>query len=99
MPAIRILPADDNTNGWSRILPTRTPKAALAGDIKADWIVLGAGYAGVAAARRLAGNRPNDRIALIDAQEVGKGTSGRAAGFAIDLPHNVSSSMEELAKS
>ncbi|WGJ06516.1 NAD(P)/FAD-dependent oxidoreductase [Brucella intermedia] len=99
MPAIRILPADDNTNGWSRILPTRTPKAALAGDIKTDWIVLGAGYAGVAAARRLAGNRPNDRIALIDAQEVGKGTSGRAAGFAIDLPHNVSSSMEELAKS
>ena len=99
MPAIHILPADDNTNGWSRILPARAPQAALKGDIKADWIVLGAGYAGLAAARRLAENRPNDQIALIDAQEVGKGTSGRAAGFAIDLPHNVSSSMEELAKS
>ncbi|MFC7065814.1 NAD(P)/FAD-dependent oxidoreductase [Brucella rhizosphaerae] len=99
MPAIRILPADDNTNGWSKILPARTPRAALKGDIRADWIVLGAGYSGVAAARRLAENRPNDQIALIDAQEVGKGTSGRAAGFAIDLPHNVSSSMEELAKS
>ncbi|WP_235920886.1 NAD(P)/FAD-dependent oxidoreductase [Brucella anthropi] len=99
MPAIRILPADGNTNGWSRMLPVRTPNAALKGDIKADWIVLGAGYAGLAAARRLAENRPNDQIALIDAQEVGKGTSGRAAGFAIDLPHNVSSSMEELAKS
>ncbi|MGB5842693.1 MAG: FAD-dependent oxidoreductase [Brucella anthropi] len=47
----------------------------------------------------MAENRPNDQIALINAQEVGKGTSGRAAGFAIDLPHNVSSSMEELAKS
>ncbi|MEN0100396.1 MAG: FAD-dependent oxidoreductase, partial [Brucella pseudogrignonensis] len=88
MPAIRILPADDNTNGWSRILPARAPRAALKGDIKADWIVLGAGYAGLAAARRLAENRPNDQIALIDAQEVGQGTSGRAAGFAIDLPHN-----------
>jgi len=80
-------------------LPAREPRPALKGDIKADWIVLGAGYAGVAAARRLSENRPNDAIALIDAQEVGKGTSGRAAGFAIDLPHNVSSSMEELAKS
>ncbi|OYR19647.1 NAD(P)/FAD-dependent oxidoreductase [Brucella thiophenivorans] len=99
MPAIRILPADDKTNGWSKILPVRKPCAALKGYIKADWIVLGAGYAGVAAARRLAENRPDDQIALIDAQEVGKGTSGRAAGFAIDLPHNVSSSMEELAKS
>ncbi|PWL19579.1 FAD-dependent oxidoreductase [Falsochrobactrum shanghaiense] len=99
MTRIRILPADDNTNGWSHILPQRTPKPALSAHIKADWVVIGAGYAGLAAARRLAENRPGDHIVLLDAQQAGEGTSGRNAGFAIDLPHNVTASLEELAKS
>ncbi|MGT2457259.1 NAD(P)/FAD-dependent oxidoreductase [Cupriavidus basilensis] len=33
--------------------------------------------------------RPQARIALIDALEIGQGTSGRNAGFLIDVPHNV----------
>ncbi|MFC4626466.1 NAD(P)/FAD-dependent oxidoreductase [Daeguia caeni] len=99
MPRIRLLPADDNTNGWSRILAPRTPKPPLKGNVKADFAVIGAGYAGLAAARRLAENRPDASIVLLDAQTAGEGTSGRNAGFAIDLPHNVSSSLEELAKS
>lgn len=96
MTRIQILPADDSTNGWSRILAPRTPRAALTEDIKADWVVVGAGYAGLAAAGRLARNRPNDRVVLLEAQQVGEGASGRNSGFAIDLPHNVGSSMEEL---
>lgn len=90
------LPWRDRTNGWSAILPARTPKAALSGEATADWIVLGAGYAGLAAARRLAENRPGETIALIDADEAGENASGRNSGFAIDLPHNVGSSLEEL---
>jgi glycine/D-amino acid oxidase-like deaminating enzyme len=90
------LPHDDKTNGWSAILPEREPKPALAGNVTADWIVLGAGYAGLAAARRLAENRPDRRIALIDAGSVGENASGRNSGFAIDLPHNVGSSLDEL---
>lgn len=98
MPAtsIRHLPIDDSTNGWSRILDSRTPRAPLDGEHKADWVVLGAGFAGLAAARRLAENRPQDRIILLEANEVGEGASGRNSGFAIDLPHNVGSSMAEL---
>lgn len=90
------LPVDDDSNGWSRILPKRKPMTALSGKHKADWVVLGAGYAGLAAARRLAENKPNDHIALVDANQVGENASGRNSGFAIDLPHNVGSSMEEL---
>ncbi len=90
------LPVNDNSNGWSRILPPRTPKAALASDVEVDWIVIGAGYAGLAAARRLAENRPGDTIALIEAGEVGENASGRNSGFAIDLPHVVGSSKDEL---
>ena len=97
---INRLPRDDNTNGWSAILPgKRTPNPALSGDVAADWIVLGAGCAGLAAARRLAELRPQEHIALIDAGEAGENASGRNSGFAIDLPHNVGSSLEELEQS
>jgi glycine/D-amino acid oxidase-like deaminating enzyme len=90
------LPIEDNTNGWSHILAPRTPRPSLQGDQKANWVVVGAGYAGLAAARRIAENRPDDQVILLDAGVVGENASGRNSGFAIDLPHNVGSSMEEL---
>ncbi|HKL45166.1 MAG TPA: FAD-dependent oxidoreductase, partial [Roseovarius sp.] len=90
------LPADDKTNGWSAILPAREPHPELQRDANADWIVLGAGYAGLAAARRLAENRPDEKIILIDAGQAGENASGRNSGFGIDLPHNVGSSLDEL---
>ena len=96
MRSIRLLPSDDNSNGWSAILPARTPCDSLHADIRADWVVVGAGFAGLAAARRLAQNCPREQIVLLEAQQVGEGASGRNSGFAIDLPHNVGSSLEEL---
>lgn len=99
MAKIGILPDNDKTNGWARYLPPRTPNPPLEGKIRADWLIIGAGFAGLATARRLAENRPDDHIVILDAQKAGDGTSGRNAGFAIDLPHNVSSSLEQLEKS
>ena len=96
MRKIRLLPDNDNTNGWSRILPPRTPRPALSGEVRARWAVIGAGYAGLAAARRLAENRPGDAIVLVEAGEVGENASGRNSGFAIDLPHVTGSSKDEL---
>ena len=96
MRRVSRLPLNDSTNGWSRILPPRTAKAPLAGKRTSDWVVVGAGYAGLAAARRLAENRPNDEVVLIEAGEVGENASGRNSGFAIDLPHVISSSQDEL---
>lgn len=93
---INRLPHNDTSNGWSGILDKRTPHASLNGDKRADWLVLGAGYAGLAAARRLAENCPNEKIIIIDAGEAGENASGRNSGFAIDLPHNVGSSLDEL---
>ena len=94
--SIGVLPVNDTTNGWSRMLAPRAPHPALAGETVADWAVVGAGWAGLAAARRLAENRPNDSIALIDAGEAGENASGRNSGFAIDLPHNIGDSLAEL---
>lgn len=90
------LPDNDTTNGWSRILPDRTPHAALDGDRVADWVVVGGGYAGLAAARRLAENQPDARIVLLEAGICGENASGRNSGFGIDLPHNVGASLDEL---
>jgi len=84
---IHPLPQDDHSNGWSALLPSRTPCPALAADIQVDWLVVGAGYAGLAATRRLAEQQPNASIALLDAGVAGDNASGRNSGFAIDLPH------------
>ena len=96
---IDLLPQDDNTNGWSAILPKRAAEPALEGDSRADWLVIGAGFAGLAAARRLAQNQPDAKIVLLEAHEAGEGASGRNSGFAIDLPHNTGASLEELEAS
>jgi glycine/D-amino acid oxidase-like deaminating enzyme len=96
MPKIHHLPVQDRSNGWSRMLPARTTTPRLSGNIRADWLVVGAGFAGLAAARRLAANRPDDAIVILDAGEVGENASGRNSGFAIDVPHTVSASLQEL---
>ncbi len=93
---INRLPLDDKTNGWSAILAPRKPMPALIGDVTADWVVLGAGFAGLAAARRLAKNCPDQQIALIESGVAGENASGRNSGFAVDLPHNVGASLDEL---
>ncbi len=96
MLKIARLPQNDKTNGWSACLPDRRPHAALNADIKADWLVIGGGYAGLAAARQLARNRPDDSIALLEAGICGENASGRNSGFIIDLPHTVSSDLDQL---
>lgn len=89
MTKVTSLPADDATCGWYHLSQGRTPQPAHSGESRAPWVVVGAGYVGLAAARQLALNFPHDEILLIEAQEVGYGTAGRNAGFAIDLPHDI----------
>lgn len=89
MTTVTSLPADDATCGWYHLSPSRTPRPRHEGDSRAPWVVVGAGYVGLAAARQLALNFPHDQIILVEAQEVGFGTAGRNAGFAIDLPHDI----------
>lgn len=98
MSRITLLPKDDKTNGWSAVLPPRSPRPKLIADETADFVVIGAGFAGLGAARRLGELRPDARVVVLDGQQLGEGASGRNSGFAIDLPHNVGSSLEELAK-
>lgn len=86
MHSVSFTPRFDDGNGWDNILPDPPPARELEGDVVADWLVIGAGYAGLAAARRLAENFPDGKIALVEAGRVGRNTAGRNAGFAIDIP-------------
>lgn len=84
------LPKDDDSNGWYNILPPPPRARRVSGAQAFNAVVVGAGFAGLAAARRLAEHLPDSEIALIEAERVGSGASGRNSGFVIDLPHNVS---------
>ena len=89
MTRITSLPADDKTCGWYHLSEGRQPKPPHSGNSSARWVIVGAGYTGLAAARQLASHFPDQQILLVEAQEVGFGTAGRNAGFAIDLPHDI----------
>jgi glycine/D-amino acid oxidase-like deaminating enzyme len=73
--------------GWYAILPQPAPAKRLRGQQAADWVVVGAGVTGLAAARRLAELAPEARIILLEEYRVGYGASGRNSGFIIDTPH------------
>lgn len=68
-------------NGWFNALPPPPPARRITGTVKADWVVIGAGVTGLAAARRLAEHLPDKRVLLVEAERVGSGTSGRNSGF------------------
>jgi glycine/D-amino acid oxidase-like deaminating enzyme len=90
-PGVSRLPVDPGLSGWNALLESPPPPRVLADHITADWLVIGAGFAGLAAARRLTQLCPGERIVMLDAVRIGTGPSGRNAGFMIDLPHDISS--------
>ena len=96
MKAIQVFPDNDHALGWPPLSSSRRLASTLQSDIEVDYLVVGAGLAGLAAARRLAENEPSARIALVDAERVGEGTHGRNSGFAIDIPHNTSSMLLDI---
>ena len=88
---IKRLPVETGRSGWEAISSRKFPLRTLDDDIRADWLIVGAGFAGLAAARRLMQVRPGDRVVVLDAKELAEGPAGRNSGFMIDVPHNLSS--------
>lgn len=76
---------------WSVILPGQPDPVALTGDIMADFAVVGGGFAGLSAARRLWQLNPGASIVVLDASRLAEGAAGRNSGFMIDLPHELTS--------
>lgn len=89
MTEVKHFPAPAGELGWFLTAKNRYHTFADLTDIQSDYdyIIVGAGFAGIMAASRLAENKPDAAIAVFDAVQVGMGDSGRNAGFMIDVPH------------
>ncbi|MGK7653931.1 NAD(P)/FAD-dependent oxidoreductase [Roseovarius sp. B08] len=87
----RRLPVQLGPAAWNTILGPQPPARMLEGDRTADFVVVGAGFAGLSAARRLLQLQPGARIVMLEAGRVAEGAAGRNSGFMIDLPHDLQS--------
>lgn len=89
--AARRVPVHRGPAVWSAILPGQPAPEVLAGDLTADFAVVGGGFAGLSAARRLAQLNPGATVVVLEAGRLAEGASGRNSGFMIDLPHELTS--------
>ena len=76
---------------WAEILGDYPVPSPLEGGQTADVVIIGGGFAGLSAARRLIQIDPALRVTLLDALRIGEGSAGRNSGFMIDLPHDLAS--------
>ena len=90
-PVARI-PVHTGPAGWNSILPPAPARASLTGAQGCDIAIVGAGFAGLSAARRLVQIDPRLKIIVVDAGRVAESSAGRNSGFMIDLPHELTSS-------
>lgn len=88
---VSALPFDPGVSGWNAILGPQQNYPTLEQNRTADWLVIGAGFAGLSAARRLRQLHPTDQIVVLEARNIAQGPAGRNSGFMIDLPHVLSS--------
>ncbi|MBO9411332.1 MULTISPECIES: FAD-binding oxidoreductase [unclassified Ruegeria] len=87
----RSLPLHRGPAAWSVLLGDPPPARELSDNITADFTIIGAGFAGLSAARRLTQLQPDAKIVLLEAGRVAEGAAGRNSGFMIDLPHDLAS--------
>ena len=79
---------NDNSCSWVNDLNPRTNIQTLSSDLSCEWLVVGAGYTGLSAARKLGQLYPNQKILLVDAQLAGEGASSRNSGYLVDTTLN-----------
>jgi glycine/D-amino acid oxidase-like deaminating enzyme len=79
---------NDTSCGWINSLDRRSNIKILDKDKSCDWLIIGAGYTGLSAARKLSEIHPNQKIIIVDAQLAGEGASGRNSGYLVDTTLN-----------
>jgi len=80
--------ANDNGCVWLNNLPKRTNIKTLNQDLISDYLIVGAGYTGLSAARKLSEIDSSKKIIIIDAQLSGEGSSSRNSGYLVDTTLN-----------
>ena len=79
---------NDNNCSWVNDLNPRNKSQSLKNNHDCEWLIVGAGYTGLSAARKLSELNPNQKIILVDAQTAGEGASSRNSGYLVDTTLN-----------
>tara|TARA_B100001996_G_scaffold237410_1_gene183377 strand:- start:94 stop:1398 length:1305 start_codon:yes stop_codon:yes gene_type:complete len=79
---------NDISCGWIDYENRRLKINTLNSNKKCDYLIVGAGFTGLSAARKLAEVDKNKKIILIDAQIAGEGASSRNSGYLVDTTLN-----------
>ena len=79
---------NDTSCSWINDLDKRANIKTLNRNKSCDWLIVGAGYTGLSAARKLSELYPNQKIIIVDAQLAGEGASGRNSGYLVDTTLN-----------
>ena len=79
---------NDNCCTWIKLLTARDNVKSLRHDLHCDYLIIGAGYTGLSAARKLSEISKNKKIIVVDAQLAGEGGSARNSGYLVDTTLN-----------
>jgi len=79
---------NDKNCSWINDLNPRTNIKVLNTNEDCDWLIIGAGFTGLSAARKLNQLNPSQKIILVDAQLAGEGASSRNSGYLVDTTLN-----------
>ncbi len=79
---------NDNNCSWINDLIPRTKINTLQSNTDCEWLIIGAGYTGLSAARKLSQLHQNQKIIIVDAQLAGEGASSRNSGYLVDTTLN-----------
>jgi glycine/D-amino acid oxidase-like deaminating enzyme len=79
---------NDKSCSWVNDLTPRVNTKTIKKNYDSDWLIVGAGYTGLSAARKLSELHPSQKIILVDAQLAGEGASSRNSGYLVDTTLN-----------
>ena len=79
---------NDKNCEWLNQLPKRNDLKVPKKNEECDYLIIGAGYTGLSAARKLGQLHPEKKIIIVDAQLAGEGASGRNSGYLVDTTLN-----------
>jgi len=79
---------NDNGCSWINDLSPRSNIKTFSSDLNCEWLIIGAGYTGLSAARKLGQLYPKQKILIVDAQLAGEGASSRNSGYLVDTTLN-----------
>ena len=79
---------NDKSCLWINSIKSNSSSIEINKNEECDWLIVGAGYTGLSAARKLGELHPEKRIIIADSQIAGEGASGRNSGYLVDTTLN-----------